>query len=127
LDFIAYVVLPILDEIFTFDLRNPTEVERKILEKNDFLFKLCLYATIVMDWYLFFKLMTYFSNFDPTPSNLFNLVGLLYIFSNLSSLGFMVAHEIFHKPGWFNKILGIVHMSKNLYIHFTYEHLNGHH
>lgn len=39
----------------------------------------------------------------------------------------MIGHEIFHKQGWFNRLLGTIHMSKNLYMHFTYEHLYGHH
>jgi alkane 1-monooxygenase len=45
----------------------------------------------------------------------------------LNAIQFTVAHEIFHKAGSINKILGTLHMSKNLYTHFTYEHLYGHH
>lgn len=45
----------------------------------------------------------------------------------LSATQFTLAHEIFHKAGSFNKILGTIHMTKNLYTHFTYEHLYGHH
>lgn len=72
-------------------------------------------------------MLAYFSTFEWTLWGTFNLVALFYIFSNLNSLGFMIAHEIFHKPGSFNRILGTVHMSKNLYMHFTYEHIFGHH
>ena len=32
-----------------------------------------------------------------------------------------------HKQGIFSKILATAHMSKNLYMHFTYEHIYGHH
>lgn len=71
--------------------------------------------------------MVYFSQFEFTFWGSVNLAALFFIFSNLNAVQFAVAHEIFHKPGLFNKILGTVHMSKNLYMHFTYEHLFGHH
>ena len=71
--------------------------------------------------------MTYFTTFTLTFSNLFNFIGLIFVFSNLNAVQFTVAHEIFHKPGWFNRMLGTLHMSKLLYMHFTYEHIYGHH
>lgn len=82
---------------------------------------------MVADWVLFFKALTFFTSFSVNFSNLLNFVGLLFIFSNLNAVQFAVAHEIFHKPGIINKLIGTVHMSKNLYMHFTYEHLYGHH
>jgi alkane 1-monooxygenase len=45
----------------------------------------------------------------------------------VGAVSFVVAHEIFHKPGFFNKTLGTLHMSKVLYMHFSIEHLYGHH
>lgn len=88
---------------------------------------MCLYVTMILDWILFFKAMSLFSTMQLTPANLFNLVGFAFIFSNVESIQFAVAHEIFHKLGKFNKYLGTIHMIKNLYMHFTYEHLYGHH
>ena len=58
---------------------------------------------------------------------IFKLLGFLYVYSNINATHFTVAHELFHKPGNFNRILGTIHMSKNLYTHFTYEHIYGHH
>lgn len=71
--------------------------------------------------------MNFFSTFEFTLSSTVNLIGLLFIFSNLNAVQFAVAHEIFHKLGKWNRLIGTVHMSKNLYMHFTYEHLYGHH
>lgn len=31
-----------------------------------------------------------------------------------------------HKPGW-RRVLGTIHMLKTLNMHFTYEHVYGHH
>ena len=39
----------------------------------------------------------------------------------------LIAHEIYHKPGKFYKFIGIAVTFKNLYIHFPWEHLYGHH
>ena len=39
----------------------------------------------------------------------------------------VVAHELFHKPGWCNQVFGTIEQCKNLYMHFIYQHLYGHH
>jgi len=82
---------------------------------------------MILDWMWFFQMMNYFSTFEFTLQSTYNLIGLLFIFSNLNAVQFAVAHEIFHKLGFWNRFIGTVHMSKNLYMHFTYEHLYGHH
>ena len=82
---------------------------------------------MILDWYFFFTAMNFFSTFEFTVHSTFNLIGLLFIFSNLNAVQFAVAHEIFHKLGFWSRIIGTVHMSKNLYMHFTYEHIYGHH
>lgn len=58
---IFYALLPLFDEIFTQDTRNPTEQERRTLENNDIYFRTCLYVTIAVDWALFFKTLKYYS------------------------------------------------------------------
>ena len=109
------------------DFRNPNKEERLALEKRDHIFRLVLYASIVADWALFFKAMHTFSTVELNLVSLFQLSGFIFIFSNLNAVQFAVAHEIFHKNGPFDKYLGTFHMIKNLYMHFTYEHLYGHH
>lgn len=54
-------------------------------------------------------------------------MGLVYIFSNLESVQFALTHEIFHKQNPIDRFFGTIFMSKLLYMHFTYEHLWGHH
>ena len=124
---LIYAMLPFLDDVFTRDYRNPSEAERKNLEKNDSYFKFCLLASVAVDWFIFFQVMKYMSTVDLKTEGIFKLIGFLYVYSNLNATHFTVAHEIFHKPGNFNRILGTLHMSKNLYTHFTYEHIYGHH
>lgn len=82
---------------------------------------------MIMDWALFLKSMRLFSEFEYSFTSFLHLCAFIFIFSNLNAVQFAVAHEIFHKPGLFHKYLGTIHMVKNLYMHFTYEHLYGHH
>ena len=70
--------------------------------------------------------MNIFSTVELNVSTIANVIGMTFIYANMNAVQFAVAHEIFHKGG-FNKYLGTFHMSKNLYMHFTYEHLYGHH
>jgi hypothetical protein len=54
---ITYAGFPLLDEIFSFDSRNPSAQERAELEKNDVYFRMTLYSAIIFSWATFFKIM----------------------------------------------------------------------
>jgi alkane 1-monooxygenase len=124
---IIYSILPLMDEFLSMDWKNPTRQERQSLEDNNFWFKFVVYFTAIIDWVLFFKMMDVFVNYEFTPFSILNIMGMVYIFSSLESAQFAIAHEIFHKQSFFDRFFGTVHMSKLLYMHFTYEHLWGHH
>lgn len=47
---LIYTFIPILDEVFTMDLRNPTKEESKVLE-SQLRFKLPLYVCVFLDWF----------------------------------------------------------------------------
>ena len=81
---------------------------------------------MIVDWILFFKTMNILTYTEFTLDTTFHLCGFIFIVLNLLATQFSVAHEIFHKQG-FNKYIGTIHMIKNMYMHFTYEHLYGHH
>jgi alkane 1-monooxygenase len=38
-----------------------------------------------------------------------------------------VAHELFHKDNIIDKIVGTLTLARNMYMHFTIEHIFGHH
>jgi alkane 1-monooxygenase len=124
---IIYSILPLADEIISMDWKNPTKDERKAFENDDIWFKLVLYFTAIADWMLFFKIMDIFFNYEFTPFNVLNLMGIIYVFLTLQAAQFTIAHEIFHKQNFFDRFFGTIHMSKVLYMHFTYEHIWGHH
>lgn len=43
----------------------------------------------------------------------------IFILMGLSTTGFLISHELFHKQGWLNKAVGTLHQIKYLYMHFT--------
>lgn len=85
-----------------------------------------LYVTIVVDWIIFFYAMGQYSSTPLTTTTFFQLLGLVVVVSNLNAAQFSVSHEVMHKPGW-RRVIGTLHMLKTLNMHFTYEHLFGHH
>ena len=70
--------------------------------------------------------MNYYTSHPITVTSVFNLLGLVFIIFNVNAAQFAVAHEAMHKPGW-RRVLGTLHMLKTLNMHFTYEHVFGHH
>jgi alkane 1-monooxygenase len=124
---LLYAIIPMLDRVFTKDYRNPNEAERKELENNNEYFRLCLFATLLLDWYIFFQVLRYLSSYDWETEGIYKWVGILIAMANANATQFTVSHEIYHKGGDFNRIIGTLHMTKNLYTHFSYEHLYGHH
>lgn len=51
-----------------------------------------LYSSIILDWIAFFRIMNYFANFDWEITRILELVGTLFILSNLNAIQFAVAH-----------------------------------
>lgn len=90
--FIVYTGLPLLDEFLSFDIRNPTEEERKELESRDFYFKLALYVSVISNWIIFFKAMNSFATMEITILSVVKTLCFIFIFSNLESVQFAVAH-----------------------------------
>jgi alkane 1-monooxygenase len=82
---------------------------------------------MILDWAMFVKICIVMQNFTLSWSTLVELVGIIFIASNLSSAQFAVAHEVMHKPGKFYRYLATLHMLKLCYTHFTYHHLYRHH
>jgi len=54
-------------------------------------------------------------------------IGVFIVIGTLQSSSINISHEIFHKPKTWEKIIGTLNLSKNLYMHFLIEHLEGHH
>jgi alkane 1-monooxygenase len=90
-----------------------------------------LYLTLLLDWlFLWRGLQAVYYN----ELSFWELMPFLFMMYNASAVGFLVAHELFHKENTLDRVAGnyesntgTVHQLKNMYIHFTIEHLYGHH
>lgn len=119
---IAFLGIPLLD-YFSHDWLNPNSEQYKELEQSIW-FKIPLIGLVLIDnvfvaWAVFY-----------ISTNSFPLIfypGALYIVGALTGSNFLIAHELFHKRGTFNRVLGSLTMAKNLYMHFYIEHNYGHH
>jgi alkane 1-monooxygenase len=52
---------------------------------------------------------------------------LIPILGTLGASNINVAHELFHKDNLIDKWVGRLALSRNFYMHFTIEHIYGHH
>jgi len=118
----AFLGIPIMD-YFSHDWLNPNVEQYKALE-NSIWFKIPLFVLIIVD-NVFFSWALYY-----ITSNNFPLIfypGAIFIVGALAGSNFLIAHELFHKRGSFNRIAGSLTMAKSLYMHFYIEHNYGHH
>lgn len=119
---IIYVGIPILDFISQ-DWLNPDTQQYKALE-NDIMFKMPLVGLIILDNVFFVWMLQYLS------TNEFSWIfypGAIFVCGVLAGSNFLIAHELFHKTGTFNRLIGSITMAKSLYMHFYIEHNFGHH
>lgn len=80
----------------------------------------------MLDWINFKIVMSVLSDTQIKMDTAFHFFGYLILGLNILASQFSISHELFHKHG-INRYLGIFHLSKNLYMHFSYEHIYGHH
>ena len=118
-----YAILPILDMIIPNDNINPTPEESKILSKQ-FKWKIPIYLLLFAEWYALYFSMRMFSTYSM-PLHYFLLASIS--FGHANAIGFLFAHELFHKKNKIDRALGTLTMIKSLYMHFFLEHIYGHH
>jgi len=118
----AFLGVPVAD-FFSHDWLNPTQEQFKELEKSVW-FKIPLITLTIIDTAFVFWLVSYLSE-NSFPAVFYP--GAIYIGGAITGSNFLIAHELFHKRGKFNQIMGSLTMAKNLYMHFYIEHNFGHH
>lgn len=80
-------------------------------------------------WFLLnMAVLLEWNSVDTTLTSLLNLLAIKVIIGTSSSFsGIVTAHELIHRPGWMQKLLGRLLLSLVCYEHFYTEHLHGHH
>lgn len=122
---VIHVLFPLLDYLLPLDQRNPTKAEQNTIE-NQHRFKFPLYLAVILDWCaLFYVQHWYFYNAYRLSYAETLLLFLSGGYSGASNIN--IAHELLHKDNFIDKFLGLLTLSKNLYLHFYIEHTHGHH
>lgn len=102
--FLTYGVMPMLDQLLSHDWVNPTISDMEYLD-TQWKFKIPLYVNIVVEWVAYFLSIKYLLEkpLYTQPVEIFILVGL-------STTGFLITHELFHKNSLVDKIIGTLHI-----------------
>jgi len=120
---LVYAVIPVIDQVIAWDDVNPTPEEEKVL-KNQLRWKFPIFAYVFSEWFAVFWAMHLVNREEL---GLIDTVVMILFVAHTSAIGFLIAHELFHKRDWFGKLVGTLDMLKSLYMHFYDEHLYGHH
>ena len=112
----VFFLLPVCDEFFEYDVRNPSKEEERKME-HDMRFKLPLYICVFSDWFFTLyaiKLLVY-GNYS-----FFNQVAILFGAGVLAGSNINVAHELTHKvTNILDFVIGWLTMSKCMYMHWV--------
>ena len=118
-----YGILPILDHFIKIEARNPTREEQKKISR-DLRFKIPVYLSVLFDWvFLIWGLREIFTN----TNGYFYSLGVFLLIGTLQASSINLSHEINHKTKKWERVIGTLNLSKNLYMHFLIEHNEGHH
>jgi len=120
----AFGVIPFFDLIIPEDTTNPTKEQGKRLSK-EFRFKLIPALWVPAQYGLVFFAAHVFNS---PGLMIYERVGIVVSVGILAgAIGINVAHELIHKPTWWEKLLGRVLLAGVCYGHWADEHLYGHH
>lgn len=119
----VYVVLPLADRVFSVDITNPSKEKEKTLKRNNW-FKYPLYVAIIVELYTFVYGINHLA--DESYDILYKL-SCLFCLMTMQGVSINYSHELIHKVGKFDNIIGALLLVKNYYLHWFIEHNYGHH
>ena len=120
---VVFGLLPLLDQVLSHDLVNPTKSQQREL-KNLTRFKIPILLSVGLEWFFLFWSI---SELQKNDFNILYKIGQLGFTIIMRGTGLITAHELCHKPNLFNKLVGTASLSKSFYMHFLIEHNQGHH
>ena len=120
----AFIILPFLDLIAGTGSENLSK-EEKNNKKTKWVFDVMLYLNLPI---VFGLLYLIFSKVETQEYAVYELIGLgLSAGILLATNGINVAHELGHRPPYFERFMGKCLYMPCLYMHFYIEHNFGHH
>jgi hypothetical protein len=97
---VIFGLIPRIDELISQDWLNPTLEEIMALE-NSAKFKIVLYLSLLADWGALVA-----ASYTIWSVDWVDVVPLVFLMALLSSISFLVAHELFHKDNICDKFFG---------------------
>ncbi len=118
-----YLIIPILDLVFSTDESNPSETEVVDLERSVF-YNWVLYLMIPIHFFVFFYTLYFMVS---QPLELWMQFVLLFTLGVFGGLAVNLGHELGHKKDRLSKNLAKLALASGVYGHFNIEHNAGHH
>jgi len=120
----AFIIIPGLELLLPKNKENFTQ-EEELNRNASFVFDFLLYLNLPLI-FLVAVLALYRISMDPL--SVMEIIGLVFSAGIiLSANGINVAHEIGHRPQFFNQTISRLMLLPSLYMHFNIEHNLGHH
>ena len=118
-----YVVIPLLDLLFSTDESNPNEAQVISLEQSAF-YNWILYLMLPVHFFVFFYTLHFMVS---QPLQLWMQAVLLVTLGVFGGLAVNLGHELGHKKDRLSKNLAKLALASGAYGHFNVEHNAGHH
>ncbi|MBS1611611.1 MAG: alkane 1-monooxygenase [Bacteroidetes bacterium] len=120
----VFGLFPLLELILPASSINLNAAEEE-MAKRDWKYDFVVWSVVPLQ----FALMFYFLNRVDDPSlQWYEIVGMICTFGiSCGVLGINVAHELGHRPTWYEQVMAKMLLSTSLYLHFFIEHNRGHH
>lgn len=117
-------VVPVLELLLKNNGGNvPQPLEEEYKKSKSFTAFLLLH--VIVQYAIIVTLLTHLMTYDYTA---WELTGILLSFGiSMGGIGITVAHELIHRKNRFLQAAGEVMLLSVIYIHFTIEHVRGHH
>ena len=126
LPFIAFVLLPFLDQVLPEQKITFTKQEDQ-KRSTKMLYDIPLYVLLPLQWGLVYTLCSTASTLSFHELNL-HWLGLIFSMGICcGTFGINVAHELGHRNGRLPQIAAKTYLLSSLYMHFIIEHNFGHH
>ena len=126
LPFIAFILLPILDEIFP-EQSVDFDKEHEQTRTRQWQFDIPLYLLVPLQWGLVYTLCVTVADMSLTDLNA-HWLGLVFSLGICcGTFGINVAHELGHRNGRLPQLAAKTLLLSSLYMHFIIEHNFGHH
>lgn len=120
----VFVLLPLMELMLPASTINLSAAEEE-MAKKDWKYDFIVWSVVPIQ----FAVMFYFLNrVDDASLQWYEILGMILTFGiSCGVLGINLAHELGHRPTWYEQTMSKMLLCTSLYMHFFIEHNRGHH